>query len=68
MNSLGDAISFPFRDPGWAGKIVVQALILIIPIVGVIAAGRTQTSPQPTNQIRVVLNWFEELKTRVPTK
>lgn len=37
VNSVGDAFAFPFRDPGWAGKIVVQALILIIPIVGLIA-------------------------------
>jgi Protein of unknown function (DUF4013) len=38
VNSLGDALGFPFRDPGWLGKIVVQGLILIIPIVGLIAA------------------------------
>src|ERR1700737_3051662 len=38
MNSVGDAFSYPFRDPGWAGKIAVPALILIIPIVGWIAA------------------------------
>ena len=38
MNSVGDAFSYPFRDPGWVGKIVVQGLILIIPIVGWIAA------------------------------
>lgn len=37
MNNVGDALAFPFRDPAWVGKIVVQALILIIPIVGVIA-------------------------------
>lgn len=37
MNSVGDAFTYPFRDPGWAGKIIVQALILIIPIVGWIA-------------------------------
>ena len=37
MNSIGDAFGFPFRDPGWVGKIVVQGLILIIPIVGLIA-------------------------------
>jgi len=37
MNSVGDAFSYPFRDPGWVGKIVVQGLILIIPIVGWIA-------------------------------
>jgi hypothetical protein len=37
VNSAGDAFGFPFRDPGWVGKIVVQGLILIIPIVGLIA-------------------------------
>ena len=37
MNSVSDAFGFPFRDPGWVGKIVVQGLILIIPIVGLIA-------------------------------
>ena len=37
MNSVGDALGFPLRDPGWVGKIVVQGLILIIPIVGLIA-------------------------------
>jgi hypothetical protein len=37
VNSVGDALSFQFRDPGWVGKIVVQGLILIIPIVGLIA-------------------------------
>jgi len=37
VNSVGDAFGFPFRDREWVGKIVVQALILIIPIVGLIA-------------------------------
>jgi len=37
VNSAGDAFGFPFRDPGWLGKIVVQGLILIIPIIGLIA-------------------------------
>jgi hypothetical protein len=37
VNSVGDAFSFQFKDPGWVGKIVVQALIFIIPIVGLIA-------------------------------
>jgi hypothetical protein len=37
VNSAGEAFAFPFRDPQWVGKIVVQALILIIPIVGLIA-------------------------------
>jgi len=38
MNSVGDAFGYPFRDPGWVGKIAVQGLILIIPIIGWIAA------------------------------
>ena len=38
MNSVGDAFGWAFRDPAWAGKMVVQALILIIPVVGWIAA------------------------------
>jgi hypothetical protein len=37
VNSVGDAFGFPFRDPAWVGKIVVQGLILIIPIAGLIA-------------------------------
>ncbi len=37
MNSVGDAFGWAFRDPSWAGKMIVQALILIIPIVGWIA-------------------------------
>src|SRR6266581_8232178 len=38
MNSVGEAFGWAFRDPSWLGKIVVQGLILIIPIVGWIAA------------------------------
>ncbi len=37
MNSVGDAFGWAFRDPAWLGKIVVQGLIFIIPIVGWIA-------------------------------
>src|SRR5438874_11039521 len=37
MNSAGEAFGWAFRDPSWAGKIAVQGLILIIPIVGWIA-------------------------------
>ena len=37
MNSVGEAFGWAFRDPSWPGKMVVQALILIIPIVGWIA-------------------------------
>lgn len=37
MIGLGDSFSWPFRDPAWPGKILLQGLILIIPIVGWIA-------------------------------
>ncbi len=37
MTSSGDAFAWPFQDPQWLSKIVVQGLICIIPIVGLIA-------------------------------
>lgn len=37
MTSIGDSFGWPFQDPGWFGKIVVQGLIFIIPIIGWIA-------------------------------
>lgn len=37
MNNVGDAFSYAFRDPAWIEKIIVQALITIIPVVGWIA-------------------------------
>jgi hypothetical protein len=37
VTSVGDSFSWPFQDPGWAGKLIVQGLIAIIPIVGWIA-------------------------------
>jgi serine/threonine-protein kinase len=36
--------------------------------LGVVAAGQTQPAGSTAPQIQVVLNWFEELKQRVPTK
>ena len=58
MNSVGDAFVYPFRGPRWLERMVVQALILIIPVVGWIAttgwlmmafenfrAGRTELPP-----------------------
>ena len=36
-------------------------------ILGVVAAGQTQSAASTTPQIQVVLNWFEELKQRVPS-
>ena len=37
MTSVGDGFAWPFQDPQWFSKIVVQGLIAIIPIVGWIA-------------------------------
>ena len=37
MTSVGDSFAWPFQDPAWFSKIVVQGLIFIIPIVGWIA-------------------------------
>ena len=38
-------------------------------IVGVVAAGQSENGlPAQPQQIQVVLNWFEELKAKAPTK
>ncbi|HYW23267.1 MAG TPA: DUF4013 domain-containing protein [Terriglobales bacterium] len=37
MDSVGEAFVFPFRGERWLERMVVQALILIIPVVGWIA-------------------------------
>lgn len=34
MDRIADAFVWPFRDPEWAGKILIMGLILLIPIVG----------------------------------
>lgn len=36
--NIVDAFTYEFRDPGWPVKMIVQALILVIPVVGWIAA------------------------------
>jgi hypothetical protein len=37
VNSVGESFGWAFKDPAWLGKIAVQGLITIIPIVGWIA-------------------------------
>jgi hypothetical protein len=37
VDRIGDAFVWPFRDPQWVNKIVIMALILLIPIIGGIA-------------------------------
>lgn len=36
MDRIADAFTWPVRDPGWPAKLLVIALILLIPIVGAI--------------------------------
>src|SRR5436189_314407 len=36
MDRVGDAFVWPVRDPEWPGKLLIIALTLLIPIVGVI--------------------------------
>jgi Protein of unknown function (DUF4013) len=58
VNNIGDSFGWAFRDPNWLGKLLVQGLIALIPIVGWIAmtgwmmmafenarAGRTELPP-----------------------
>ncbi len=37
MNSVGDAFGWAFKDPSWLGKLALQGLISLIPILGWIA-------------------------------
>jgi Protein of unknown function (DUF4013) len=37
MTSVGDSYTWPFQDPSWFGKMIVQGLIAIIPVLGWIA-------------------------------
>jgi hypothetical protein len=37
MDNVGDSFAWPFQSPGWFGKMVLQGLIAIIPIIGWIA-------------------------------
>jgi hypothetical protein len=37
MDNIADTLNWPFRDPRWLPKTLVQALILLIPVVGAIA-------------------------------
>ncbi len=34
MNDYSESLGWPIKDPGWIGKIIVQGLIYLIPIVG----------------------------------
>jgi hypothetical protein len=34
LDRVGDAFTWPFRDPDWLGKLLIIALTLLIPVVG----------------------------------
>lgn len=34
MTNIGDSFTWPFQDPQWVGRILVQGLITLIPVVG----------------------------------
>lgn len=70
MTSAGDSFSWPFQDPGWFGKMILQGLINIIPIIGQIAllgwmqitidnyrAGRRELAPAGFHLGRGIALW-----------
>jgi hypothetical protein len=70
VTSAGDSFSWPFQDPGWFGKMILQGLINIIPIVGQIAlfgwllitidnyrAGRRELAPAGFHLGRGIALW-----------
>lgn len=70
MTNVGDSFSWPFSDPGWFPKMIVQGLIAIIPIVGTIAllgwllmtvdnyrAGRRELAPAGFHLQRGIALW-----------
>lgn len=70
MTSAGDSFSWPFQDPGWFGKMILQGLINIIPIIGQIAllgwmqitidnyrAGRKELAPAGFHLSRGIALW-----------
>lgn len=70
MTNVGDSFSWPFSDPGWFPKMIVQGLIAIIPILGHIAllgwllvtvdnyrAGRRELAPAGFHLERGIALW-----------
>jgi hypothetical protein len=70
VTSVSDSFGWPFQDPGWFGKMIVQGLINIIPIVGQIAlfgwllitidnyrAGRRELAPAGFHLGRGIALW-----------
>lgn len=70
MTNIGDSFTWPFSDPNWLPKVLVQGLIAIIPIVGHIAllgwllmtvdnyrAGRRELAPAGFHLSRGIALW-----------
>jgi hypothetical protein len=70
MTNIGDSFAWPFADPNWPAKMILQGLIAIIPIVGAMAllgwllmtvdnyrAGRRELAPAGFHIERGVVLW-----------
>jgi dipeptidyl aminopeptidase/acylaminoacyl peptidase len=68
--AFGTPVSIPARVTGGRASGARRAWDVLADgrFVGLIPAAEPDTSTLPTQQIRVVLNWTEELKQRVPTR
>ena len=65
--AFGNAVSVP--RPFNPGAPNMRSMYDVAPLgkfLGVIPPGQTQAPSRSAQQIRVVLNWFEELRARVP--
>jgi Tol biopolymer transport system component len=56
----------PFQNPGPTAARAYDIMPNGQQLIGIVPSGQALTGMSP--QIQVVLNWFEELKRRVPTK
>jgi len=69
--AFGNPVVVPSGRLQLSGGLLVPRRFDIAPdggIIGVVDARQTPSGASATLQIQIVLNWFEELKRRVPTK
>jgi serine/threonine-protein kinase len=65
--AFGNAVAVPRPfDPGPPSSRTLYDLTRDGRFVGIIRAGQTASGSPPARSIQVVLNWFEELRARVP--
>ncbi len=69
--TFGDPVEVPSGRLEVSGGLNVPRRFDIGPdgaIIGVVESGQTPSAALAAARIEIVLNWFEELKARVPTK